>query len=179
MPRYIAFLRAINVGSHIVKMDYLRKLFETMGMKNTETFIASGNVIFDSAISNKNELTEFIEESLCSVLGYQVAVFLRSTTELAKIANYTPFNEHTNNTDQNGLYIAFLTAAPGQDVQKKLYAFSTDIDEFHVYGCEVYWLCRTKFSLSSFSGALLEKTLGMQTTIRNSTTIRKLAAKFT
>jgi uncharacterized protein (DUF1697 family) len=49
MPKYVAFLRAINVGGHTVKMDHLRRLFEALEFDNVETFIASGNVIFDSA----------------------------------------------------------------------------------------------------------------------------------
>jgi len=48
MTRYIAFLRAINVGGHTVKMEHLRGIFESMGFSNVETFIASGNVIFAS-----------------------------------------------------------------------------------------------------------------------------------
>jgi uncharacterized protein (DUF1697 family) len=48
MPKYVAFLRAINVGGRTVKMGHLRSLFEAMGFSNVETFIASGNVIFDS-----------------------------------------------------------------------------------------------------------------------------------
>ncbi|HXW01123.1 MAG TPA: DUF1697 domain-containing protein, partial [Anaerolineae bacterium] len=48
LPKYIAFLRAINVGGHTVKMDYLRRLFEEMGFSKVETFIASGNVIFEA-----------------------------------------------------------------------------------------------------------------------------------
>ncbi len=48
MPKYVALLRAINVGGHTVKMDHLRRLFEALGFTNVETFIASGNVIFDS-----------------------------------------------------------------------------------------------------------------------------------
>ena len=42
--RYAAFLRAINVGGHVVKMDQLRRLFESLGFSDVETFIASGNV---------------------------------------------------------------------------------------------------------------------------------------
>ena len=49
MPRHIAFLRAINVGGHTVTMDRLRQLFTGLGLKDVETFIASGNVIFSSA----------------------------------------------------------------------------------------------------------------------------------
>ena len=46
MTRYIAFLRAINVGGRTVKMDELRTLFAAMGFAGVATFIASGNVIF-------------------------------------------------------------------------------------------------------------------------------------
>jgi len=48
MTRYVAFLRAINVGGHNVKMDALRALFESMKLASVETFIASGNVIFET-----------------------------------------------------------------------------------------------------------------------------------
>jgi len=60
----------------------------------------------------------------------------------------------------------------------KLLSFTTEIDDFHIYGREVYWLCRKKFSESEFSGALLEKTLGMPATLRNSTTVKKIASKY-
>jgi len=42
----------------------------------------------------------------------------------------------------------------------------------------IYWLCRKKMSESTFSGALLERTIGMPATMRNSTTVKKLAAKY-
>ncbi|MDQ2730805.1 MAG: hypothetical protein M3Y56_04025 [Armatimonadota bacterium] len=56
-------------------------------------------------------------------------------------------------------------------------SFQTDTDQFHVQGRELYWLCHTRISDSKVSGARLEKTLGMKATLRNSTTVRKLAAK--
>ena len=56
--------------------------------------------------------------------------------------------------------------------------FATGTDEFHVHGREVYWLCRGRTSDSKFSGALLEKALGMPATFRNVTTVRKLADQF-
>ena len=56
MPKFVAFLRAINVGGHLVKMDELRGLFEALGFSNVETFIASGNVIFDSKATNVKSL---------------------------------------------------------------------------------------------------------------------------
>jgi uncharacterized protein (DUF1697 family) len=47
MPKQIAFFRAINVGGHNVTMEQLRSLFEALGLKGVETFLASGNVLFD------------------------------------------------------------------------------------------------------------------------------------
>ena len=64
MPKLIAFLRAINVGGHNVKMDALRELFIELGCTNVETFIASGNVIFDSKAKNIKTLENKIAEHL-------------------------------------------------------------------------------------------------------------------
>jgi uncharacterized protein (DUF1697 family) len=68
--RYVAFLRAINVGGHIVKMDQLRKLFEGLRLANVETFIASGNVIFDCGAEDAQKLERRIEAHLQKSLGY-------------------------------------------------------------------------------------------------------------
>ena len=62
--RYVAFLRAINVGGHTVRMEALRREFESLGATNVETFIASGNVIFDTARRNAAALERAIEEHL-------------------------------------------------------------------------------------------------------------------
>ena len=56
MTRYVAFLRAINVGGHIVKMETLRDLFTAHGLAKVETFIASGNVIFESKAAADKKL---------------------------------------------------------------------------------------------------------------------------
>ena len=75
MPKYVAFLRAINVGGHTVKMDHLRSLLESLGLENVETFIASGNVIFDSKTKNAELLERKIAKHLKEMLGYEVASF--------------------------------------------------------------------------------------------------------
>ena len=177
MPRYIAFLRAINVGgSHIVKMDHLRRLFEALGFSNVQTFINSGNVIFDAASKNTEALEEKIATSLQETLSYEVATFIRPTAELTKISNDHPFLDAP--LQGEGLYIAFLAKSPGAEAKKKLLSFTTKIDEFHFSGREVYWLCHKKMSESAFSGALLEKTLGMRATFRNSNTVKRIATKY-
>ncbi len=178
MPRYIAFLRAINVGGHVVNMDQLRKLFEALGVTNVETFIASGNVIFESPATDAQTLEKQIESHLQKALGYEVATFIRSTSELTAIAQYTPFTASELEAEGSSLYIAFLPAPPKSEARDKLMTFQTEVDDFQVHKREIYWLCRTRMSESAFSGALLEKTIGMPATMRNSTTVRKLAAKY-
>lgn len=178
MPRYIAFLRAINVGGHTVKMDHLRTLFEALGLSNVATFIASGNVIFESPVEQAQALEQPIERHLREALGYDVATFIRSASELAVIATYQPFPAAKLDAKGTSLYIAFLKAPPGSESRPKLMAFRTSVDDFHVHEREIYWLCCTKMSESAFSGALLEKTIGMPATMRNATTVQKLAAKY-
>ncbi len=176
--RLIAFLRAINVGGHNVKMDHLRGLFESLGLSNVETFIASGNVIFDPPAEDPPTIEKEIESHLGASLGYEVATFIRSTTELANIVSFRPFSAPDLDSESNSLYIAFLPASPGDEARERLLARRSEIDDFRVRGREAYWLCRGRSSESAFSGALLEKTLGMPATMRNANTINRLVAKY-
>jgi uncharacterized protein (DUF1697 family) len=178
MPKYVAFLRAINVGGHTVKMNYLRGLFEALGFTNVETFIASGNVIFDSPSRSTKALERKIEASLELALGYAVTTFIRSVSELAEIASYKPFSDTKLSAAGDTVYVGFMAASPSDAAKQKLLALTLKMDEFHLNGREIYWLCRTKFGDSEFSGARLEKTLGVPATLRNTTTVKKLAAKY-
>lgn len=177
MQKYVAFLKAINVGGHNVKMDRLRKLFADMGFANVETFIASGNVIFDATSKNTLTMTNKIEDILGKQLGYAVPAFLRSTTELENIAKLTPFAP-LKEEDFHGLYVGFLGDAPGPNATKKLLAAATSDDRFHIAGHELYWLSRNSLSESRFSYAAFEKMLETKATFRNITTVRKLAGKY-
>ena len=178
MPKYIAFLRAINVGGHnTVKMDFLRRLFESLGFSNVETFIASGNVVFESTSRNAQALGREVEESLRQALGYEVATFIRTAAELAAVANYKPFSQ----SDLDGaaaLNIAFLADGLDDKSSQRLLALRTDIDDFHVHGREIYWLCRKRQSGSKISNAVLEKAIGQKSTLRGANTIKKMAAKY-
>src|SRR5690348_3357996 len=115
MNRYIAFLRAINVGGHTVKMDALRAHIQALGLQNVETFIASGNVIFESPEQDAQALEKRIEAHLKQALGYEVATFLRTPAELAAVAAYLPFAKRELALESNSLYVAFTYAAPGEE----------------------------------------------------------------
>jgi uncharacterized protein (DUF1697 family) len=177
MPRYTAFLRAINVGGHIVKMTELKRIFETLGLSNVETFIASGNVIFETRVTNTTSLEAKIEKALEKRLGYEVATFLRSDEELKAIAEHEAFAAAEIAT-ASAHCVIFLSAAPDADGRKRIEALSSDADAFHVNGRELYWLSRLKQSESKFSNALLERTLKQRSTARGVNTVRKLAAKY-
>lgn len=166
--KYVAFLRALNVGGrNVVKMDALRKHFEEMGYKNVETFIASGNVIFDSR--QKSEAK--IEAALQKALGYEVRAFVRTPEELAKIGEASD--------DGGTLYVGFFAKLADAEAKKKVKALGSDVDELRVDGTELYWLCRAPtLTESKITAARVEKALGQPATLRNINTVRKIAAKY-
>lgn len=176
MSKYVAFLRAINVGGHVVKMDHLRGLFESLGFTEVATVIASGNVIFTSTSRSASGLEKKIEDHLRQTLGYEVITFVRTTGELKAIAAYRPFDASEIDPAGNALYIGFLKGGPSDEARQKLASSATEDDKFHFSGREMYWLRRKKFSDSKLSGPLLEKTLGMRTTLRNCTTVKRIAS---
>jgi uncharacterized protein (DUF1697 family) len=178
MTKFIAFLRAINVGGHVVKMDQLRQLFEELGFANVETFIASGNVIFDAKSKDTNALQRRIEKHLYNALGYEVATFLRTLAELEHVANHRPFPESEMSGPGNTLYVGFIADIPAKAVAQKVEALVTKVDDLKVSGREVYWLLHTNFSDSKLSGATLERTLGMKATFRNINTVRRILKKY-
>lgn len=174
--QYVAFLRAINVGGHVVKMTDLKKIFEGLRLSDVATLIASGNVIFRSSAKDTGKLQKQIERGLQEALGYPVATFLRTTREVAAVAEHQPFDKRA--VEGSTLYIGFLPAPPSHEAAKQVTGFRTETDEFHVAGRELYWLCRTNMSDSRFNYAVLEKAVKMSATFRNATTIRRLAAKY-
>jgi uncharacterized protein (DUF1697 family) len=173
--RYIAFLRAVNVGGRAIKMDPLRVAFESLGFKNVETFIASGNVIFDSRALNSRALERKIEAHLQDRFGYRIDTFIRSAAEVAAIAKHEPFKGRE--MEGASVYIGLLGSAPSLDVKQKIESFGTTDELFHVHARELYWHRRPSMRMITFSGAVLEKTLGGRTTMRNANTIKRLATK--
>jgi uncharacterized protein (DUF1697 family) len=176
MPRYIAFLRAINVGGHTVTMDKLRSLFEALGFANVQTFIASGNVIFDSPSRQPDDLERKIERHLKAALGYEVATFLRTPAELSEVAKCAPFGEGVPQAGHT-LYVSFLKTSVDDAATLRVYALQTDVDRLHISGRELYWLRQGGSADSKLTGASLERALRAPATARNITTVRKLAAK--
>lgn len=174
MPRYVAFLRAINVGGHTVKMDRLRTLFEELGLATVETVIASGNVLFDSRAKDITALERKIERHLESALGYAVATFVRAHADLDAVLTAHPFGtieaSHT-------LSVAFLKDVPPAHVAAALAALETPTDRLHVSGRELYWYTHGRMSDSPLFGVSFEKVLRQQSTSRTIKTVQRLVGK--
>jgi len=158
-------------------MDQLRRIFESLGFSSIETFIASGNVIFESTSKNVKTLEKRIENALCEALGYEVATFIRTEAELVEIANYRPFRE-SDLEAVGSLNIVFLGEALDKKSNQGLIALRTEFDDLHGHGREIYWLCRTRQSESTISNAVLNKTLGMPATVRGANTVKKMVVKY-
>jgi uncharacterized protein (DUF1697 family) len=177
MPRRFAFLRAINVGGHTVEMAKLCRLFEALGFKGVETFIASGNVIFEAPSDDTSALQRKIEGHLRKSLGYEVKTFLRTETEIAAMARYRPFSAARLRAAE-ALNVALLEAPLKAAAKRALTAMKTTNDDFHVHGREAYWLCKTKHSESRFFKVGFEKVLGVPVTVRGMNTVARLAARY-
>jgi uncharacterized protein (DUF1697 family) len=173
LSQHVAFLRAINVGGHVVKMEHLRQLFEGMDLLNVRTFIASGNVIFDSATKSPQALEEKISRALEKALGYKVGVFIRSAAEIAEIAAHNAYKD--SELQEGSLFIVLLPAPLSASEQKIVAAMQTSVDALRVKGREIYWHAAKNFRDAEFSPAKLEKLLGKPATFRNVNTIRKIA----
>jgi uncharacterized protein (DUF1697 family) len=175
MPRYVAFLRAINVGGHTVKMEQLRRLFEELGFSDVETFIASGNVIFTARAAEPSAIERKIERHLEAALGYAVATFVRTVDEVSAIAGREVFASARDGSGKVTEYVILLARPLPPDGREQVLSFKTDADDFAIDGREIYWRRAGSMLESPFAKAAI-KDVGAGT-MRNRNTLVRLAAR--
>jgi len=173
MPRCVAFLRAVNVGGRTVKMDALRAAFEALALTRVETFIASGNVIFDSRARDLAALERKIEAQLLASFGFEIDAFVRTLDEVAAVAAHPAFDAAAATTQ----VVGFLRSAPAPQALRTISQMATEVDRLQVQGRELLWFSDNRQSESVFSNAAFERALGMRTTFRSLNSLRKLLAK--
>lgn len=172
MIRYIAFLRAINVGGRVVKMDDLKKMFAMPGFKNIATYIQSGNVVFDHTETDKEVLINKIETKLLKSLGYEVKTFLKTHPDLETVIKKNPFKKYP---EDMGLHVSFLSGKPDEELVKLLLALQTEFEQFRFTNTEAYILVRKgAYGETKFSNTFLEKKLKLHATTRNWATVNKM-----
>ena len=175
MPRCAAFLRAVNVGGRVVKMDALKRIFESMGLADVESFIASGNMVFSS--KGVKGLENKIAAGLEKALGYEVPTFVRRIDEVAAAALHAPFPEKDVARFPTYL-VGFLSRSLDAAGVERLSALESPEDRFHVRGRDFWWLSKHHQARPAITGRQLEKALGQPTTLRNVNTIRRMAEKY-
>ena len=174
MKKYIAFLRAINVGgTSLIKMTELKKMFESFGLQNVQTYIQSGNVIFESNEDDAAALEDEIERQLEKARGKKIQLFVRTMQQVHVMLKTCPFHPKAEET----AYIIILDKKPGKKYVEALLAFRNPIDDFAVKGKEGYHLRRSR-EKSIFSNRSVEQVLRVPGTARNLTTIKALAEKY-
>jgi uncharacterized protein (DUF1697 family) len=175
MTHCIAFLRAVNVGGRLVKMDALRAAFEELGLAEVKTFIASGNVIFEMRARQLGALERQLEAHLETAFGFEIDTFIRTAAELAAAAAHAPFDAALSTGVQTRV-VGFLREPPSEAARATLAAMNSAVDHFALNGRELYWWSRLKQSESTFSNAAFEKALRMRATFRGLNTLQRIVA---
>lgn len=171
MAIYIALLRGINVGGNVLKMDRLRQLCAEAGAQNVQTYVQSGNVVFEAQGSAPGWVA-LLERSLAGESRLPVSVMVRTAAEMARLAAGNPFlNEQGIDTAR--LAVTFLQKAPGRAALAALGARDLGRERFHCAGREFYLHCPDGFATAKLYG--MDRVLGQKTTTRNWNTVRKLS----
>jgi len=170
----VSMLRGVNLGPHRrIKMDALREVYELLGLKDVQTYVQSGNVVFRSSGRDLPKLAKRIEAAFEKKFGFRSDVILRTAAEMRDIIARNPFATRSG-IEPNRYLVTFLAADPGQELRAKVLAIKADPEELHFDGREMYiyfpnGLARPKLSLPA-----IEKILKITGTGRNWNSVLKL-----
>lgn len=178
MPTYVAFLRAINVTGRFVKMTALAEAFHAAGHADARTFLQSGNVVFTSSSRSPAKLQTALQDGLEPRLGFRSEAFVRTAAEVRAIAAHA-IGLRGGVAAGGEVNVCLLPEAATPGITAAVAGLATDLDAFDVREREreVYWICRTRQSASTFSNATLERRLRVRTTLRRASMLARLAAE--
>jgi uncharacterized protein (DUF1697 family) len=175
MSTYVAFLRAVNVGGRVVKMEALRKHLADAGFGDVETYIQSGNVRLTSGARSTAKVEQLVEDALREALGFEVATLVRKPGELRELVRSCPPSPLGDSARH---YVSFLREAPATDVAKQLNGWDVDGERLAVVGRDLHmWLDKPTMQ-AQISNAKIEKMAKMAATNRNWTVVSALAEKW-
>ena len=174
MARYVAFLRAVNVGGRRVEMARARTVLEGLGYDEVASFVNSGNLIF-SASGRAPALEKAIRAALEDEFGMELTTFVRTAAQVRALATDKPFGAIAQgHTHFVLLPLKELTATQQSAVE----SLSNEQDEVVVVGRDVHWLIRARSIETSLGPKQWRDALeGMPTTARNTTMVERLVAK--
>lgn len=171
---YIALVRGINVtGRNMVRMKDLVKAFVSLGYTNVQSYVQSGNLVFDHGAADTGELARTIEGKIEKSLGISVKVIVRTARELEKIVRGNPFIKDPA-LQPDKLHVTFLAGKPGRAVVSAIGIKKEKNELFTVSGREVYLYCPNGYGRTNLNNAAFEKALGVSATTRNWRTTTRL-----
>lgn len=176
--RYLALLRGINVGTAgRIRMDALIRLMEETGFTQVSTYIQSGNILFESSLSEQHA-RERIEQTLKDRANITTTAVLRTAEELQDLVQNCPFLQEEitaaqqANTEGESFYVCLLPQEPDAQTLEKMRAIEPSDDVFFLYRRSVFLLLRQSIRTSRLAIRLQKIMPNM--TVRNWNTITKL-----
>ena len=175
MARVVAFLRGVNVGGHIVRKEELREAFAVVGFPNAVTHKQSGNVIFDTEATDLEAIKARIEKQLRSILGYDVAVFVRSFSQLREVAKK---GSHFHLSAETSLMVTMLPSSTPEGVPSLPLTIPKSTARIvSASGSEVFSLTHG-CGEGGLPNQFLESKLKARTTTRNMNVILEIVQKY-
>ncbi len=174
MPVIVSMLRGVNLARHQrMKMDALRAVYESLGLRNPQTYVQSGNVIFSATEKNLTRLGARIEQAIEKDFGFRPDVILRTVPELRDAIAGNPF-ANRRDIEPNKLLVTFLGADPGEEAREKVRAIKADPEELHIRGRELYIYFANGMARPKLSLARIERILAVPGTGRNWNSVTRM-----
>jgi uncharacterized protein (DUF1697 family) len=166
MPELLAMLRGINVsGQKKVPMAELRAMFDELKYKNVQTYIQSGNVVFDGA--GKTEAhSKKISKKIMETFGFEVPVVVLQKEELEAAVEKNPFLKEKG-TEIERLFLTFLETEAEKEYLEKIKLPEKTTDRFVISGKVVYLYCPGGYGETKLSNNFFENKLKVKATTRN------------
>jgi len=175
MTKYISILRGINVGSgRKVPMADLKKLCENLGLQNVQTYIQSGNVVFElPKTENVSELETRLQKAFTQAFGFDIPVLVRTAEEWAESIAQNPFLKEEN-VDIDRLHLTCLKELPATVLLEKIRTIQYPPDRYEIIGRDVFIFCAAGYGTSKLVNSFFESKLKTPATTRNWKTVMKL-----
>jgi len=176
MTTCIALLRAVNLaGRNMVKMHDLRLLLEDLGLKDPQSLLQSGNLVFRSDVPTIAELEQLLEEATKERFGLDTDFFVRTAEELKAVIADNPFPDEAEN-DPGHLVVGFMKDAPDPVAVAALQKAINGREIVRASGRQMYTVYPDGIGRSRLTNKMIEKKLGTRATGRNWNTVLKLGA---
>lgn len=175
MIKYIAILRGINVGSgRKVPMADLKKLCESLELQNVQTYIQSGNVVFELGIPQATLMLEIrLQQAFSETFGFDIPVIVRTDEEWAESIVQNSFLKEEN-LDVERLHLTFLKELPMPELLEKIKEYQYLPDRYEIIGRNVFIFCAAGYGTSKLVNSFFESKLKVPATTRNWKTVLKL-----